>query len=112
MRLLSIEGRTLTVADADLLDGTPILDIKPYLPAADAFPTAKAGWVDEQQTEAYEVFAAPEFLEAAQRILALGGPDLLATARTSRSPSRCRAARSSTTSMLPDCSPVAASSAT
>lgn len=82
VRLLSIEGRTLTVADADLLDGTPILDIKPYLPAADAFPAARAGWVDEQHAETYEVLAAPEFLEAAQRILALGGPDLLATART------------------------------
>ena len=31
----------------DLLDGTPILDIKPYIPYCDAFPDAKAGWVDE-----------------------------------------------------------------
>jgi tRNA (Thr-GGU) A37 N-methylase len=35
------------VRGLDLLDGTPILDIKPYVPYADAFPTAAAGWIDE-----------------------------------------------------------------
>ena len=30
----------------DLLDGTPILDIKPYIPAFDSFPEARAGWMD------------------------------------------------------------------
>ena len=30
----------------DLLDGTPILDIKPYVPYADAFPSSRAGWID------------------------------------------------------------------
>lgn len=46
-RLLSVKGRTLTVADPDLLDGTPILDIKPYLPYAEAFPEAEIGWLAE-----------------------------------------------------------------
>jgi tRNA-Thr(GGU) m(6)t(6)A37 methyltransferase TsaA len=46
--LVSIEGRVLKVADTDLLDGTPILDIKPYLPYAEAFPDAKMGWLDEE----------------------------------------------------------------
>jgi tRNA (adenine37-N6)-methyltransferase len=45
-RLLSIDGRVLRIAETDLLDGTPVLDIKPYLPYADAFPQAKAGWLD------------------------------------------------------------------
>jgi tRNA-Thr(GGU) m(6)t(6)A37 methyltransferase TsaA len=50
--LLEIKGRTVRVADTDLLDGTPILDLKPYLPYAEAFPNARAGWVDEiQQAE-------------------------------------------------------------
>ncbi len=35
------EGPVLTVAGADLMNGTPILDIKPYLPYADAFPDAR-----------------------------------------------------------------------
>jgi len=43
VRLLGIDGLTLSIADHDLLDGTPILDIKPYLPYADAYPTASIG---------------------------------------------------------------------
>jgi tRNA-Thr(GGU) m(6)t(6)A37 methyltransferase TsaA len=38
--------RLLRVAGHDLLDGTPIVDIKPYLPWADAIPTATAAWAD------------------------------------------------------------------
>lgn len=30
----------------DLLNDTPVLDIKPYVPAFDAFPSARAGWMD------------------------------------------------------------------
>jgi tRNA-Thr(GGU) m(6)t(6)A37 methyltransferase TsaA len=46
-RLLGIKGRTLKLGATDLLDGTPILDIKPYLPYADSFPDARAGWLDD-----------------------------------------------------------------
>ena len=45
--LISIDGLKLRVANVDLLDGTPILDIKPYLPAVEAYPGAKAGWIDD-----------------------------------------------------------------
>ena len=47
VRLLQVEGRHLHVRGIDLIDGTPILDLKPYLPYADAFPDAKAGWIDD-----------------------------------------------------------------
>jgi tRNA-Thr(GGU) m(6)t(6)A37 methyltransferase TsaA len=47
LRLLEVRGRTLRVGEVDLLDGTPVLDLKPYIPYADAFPDARAGWVDE-----------------------------------------------------------------
>jgi tRNA-Thr(GGU) m(6)t(6)A37 methyltransferase TsaA len=47
VELVSIEGRTLHLRGVDLLDGTPVLDIKPYIPYADAFPEARAGWIDE-----------------------------------------------------------------
>ncbi|MDD2499707.1 MAG: tRNA (N6-threonylcarbamoyladenosine(37)-N6)-methyltransferase TrmO [Geobacter sp.] len=47
VELVGIEGRTLHLRGVDLLDGTPVLDIKPYVPYADAFPAAKAGWIDE-----------------------------------------------------------------
>ena len=49
VRLLSIEqdpnlGSVLVVAGADLLDGTPIFDIKPYLPYSDCHPEASCGF--------------------------------------------------------------------
>lgn len=47
VRLVAVEGFTLHVEEIDLLDGTPILDLKPYVPYADAFPDARAGWIDE-----------------------------------------------------------------
>jgi tRNA (adenine37-N6)-methyltransferase len=46
VQLLRVEGTDLHVRGIDLLDGTPILDIKPYIPYADAFPDSKAGWID------------------------------------------------------------------
>lgn len=46
VRLLRVEGRVLHVRDLDLVDGTPVLDVKPYLPYADAFPDANAGWLE------------------------------------------------------------------
>jgi tRNA (adenine37-N6)-methyltransferase len=47
VRLIRVEGLTLHVRGVDLLDGTPILDIKPYIPYADAFPESRAGWIDD-----------------------------------------------------------------
>lgn len=47
LRLTAMEGRTLKVRGIDLLDGTPVLDIKPYVPYADAFPDARSGWIDK-----------------------------------------------------------------
>lgn len=45
--LISVDGLTLTVGALDLMDGTPILDIKPYLSTVDAFPESSLGWVGE-----------------------------------------------------------------
>lgn len=46
VRLVSVEGTELVVAGADLMDGTPILDIKPYLPFTDARPEASGGFAE------------------------------------------------------------------
>ena len=46
IRLVDVRGLELHIADHDLLHGTPVLDVKPYLPFCDAHPNAKAGWVD------------------------------------------------------------------
>ncbi len=45
--LSSPEGPYLEVSGADLLDGTPIYDIKPYLPTADCYPDALGGFADD-----------------------------------------------------------------
>ena len=45
VRLLGVQGRTLRVAEVDILDGTPLLDIKPYVPEFDCFPVKRVGWL-------------------------------------------------------------------
>ncbi|MEM1416071.1 MAG: tRNA (N6-threonylcarbamoyladenosine(37)-N6)-methyltransferase TrmO [Myxococcota bacterium] len=45
LRLLRVEGRFLHVEGLDVLDGTPLLDVKPYVPWADAWPDARTGWL-------------------------------------------------------------------
>ena len=46
VELKHVRGCTLTIGAHDILDGSPILDIKPYVPYADVAPDARAGWVD------------------------------------------------------------------
>lgn len=55
VKLVRIEGTELVVAGADLMDGTPILDIKPYLPYADARPDAAGGFADPLRDYALHV---------------------------------------------------------
>ncbi len=49
VRLLGVErgGRLLRLGPCDLVEGTPVFDIKPYVPAYDSFPGSRAGWIDE-----------------------------------------------------------------
>ena len=47
VELIEVGEQSLRVRGIDLLDGTPILDIKPYVPYADAFPDSRAGWIDQ-----------------------------------------------------------------
>jgi tRNA-Thr(GGU) m(6)t(6)A37 methyltransferase TsaA len=46
VRLVRVDGLTVHVAGLDILDGTPVLDLKPYVPAADVIATASAGWLE------------------------------------------------------------------
>lgn len=47
VELIDVDGLQITVRGHDLLDGTPILDIKPYIPYADSFPEAAEGWLED-----------------------------------------------------------------
>lgn len=55
VRIDEKDGPILVVSGVDLLDGTPIYDIKPYLPYADAHPDAKGGFADSHQSDRVEV---------------------------------------------------------
>jgi len=78
VELLSVKGLRLIVKGTDLLDKTPVLDIKPYLAYADAFPESRVRWVDEvDQQPSFKVVwadkgqALPEDVRThAERVLA------------------------------------------
>ena len=48
-KLLGINGLNIHVENPDLLDGTPILDIKPYIPYADSYSDSRTGWLQQVQ---------------------------------------------------------------
>lgn len=55
VKLIAIKGRTLFIEGGDLLDLTPILDIKPYIPEYDSFPASSSGWVASLSQKKYDV---------------------------------------------------------
>ena len=69
-------NRKLFISEHDLLDGTPVLDIKPYIPQADAFPDAAAGWRDELVLPTWKLEYLPLFRQQAEFLAAIGAPDM------------------------------------
>jgi tRNA (adenine37-N6)-methyltransferase len=82
VRLLRVEGLRLHVLGADMMDGTPVLDIKPYVPYSDAFAQSGSGWLAAKDPlPGYTVeFAEPAGTQL-RWILERGGPDLRERAR-------------------------------
>jgi tRNA-Thr(GGU) m(6)t(6)A37 methyltransferase TsaA len=69
VELCSVEGRTLRVRNVDMLDETPVLDIKPYVPYTDSIPTASSGWLEAAERPpdpiaSFRVEFGPRALEA------------------------------------------------
>ena len=54
VKLISISGCTLTVDDVDMIDGTPLLDIKPYVPKIDSCDCLRIGWLGESRNPGNE----------------------------------------------------------
>ncbi len=52
VRLMRIEGSRLHVVDVDIVDGTPLLDIKPYVPDFDAEEAVRIGWLEGKSKRA------------------------------------------------------------
>jgi len=47
-----VKGNILHIEDVDVLDGTPLLDIKPYVPRFDVFEAKRVGWLTELERKA------------------------------------------------------------
>jgi tRNA-Thr(GGU) m(6)t(6)A37 methyltransferase TsaA len=57
VRLTAVRGAVLHVTGVDLLDGTPVLDIKPYVPAFDVFDAERTGWLAQGAVKVHQVRA-------------------------------------------------------
>lgn len=60
VKLVKISGLKIQVQGTDLLDGTPIYDIKPYIPYADSISDANAGWIDTLNHNETEIVLSEE----------------------------------------------------
>ncbi|XGC81256.1 tRNA (N6-threonylcarbamoyladenosine(37)-N6)-methyltransferase TrmO [Bdellovibrio bacteriovorus] len=65
VELVSVEKDGIIVSGADLVDGTPILDVKPYLPEIESIPEARTGWLGDVQKDPITV----EFSEKAETLM-------------------------------------------
>lgn len=73
VELVEIKNDVLILAGADLVDGTPILDVKPYLPAFESVPSARGGWMAEVKKKEIAVEFTQEALEILQIWMARSG---------------------------------------
>jgi tRNA-Thr(GGU) m(6)t(6)A37 methyltransferase TsaA len=63
VKLCKVVGRKIYIEGFDLLDGTPIYDIKPYIPYCDSFPEARTGWLEGIDQSANQVRLEPQAAE-------------------------------------------------
>jgi tRNA-Thr(GGU) m(6)t(6)A37 methyltransferase TsaA len=61
VRLLGVNGSVLELAGVDLLDGTPVLDLKPYVPEFDAVAAERTGWLAAAAERVHRVRADGRF---------------------------------------------------
>ncbi len=61
VRLVKIEKNILHIKDVDIVDGTPLLDIKPYVPEFDIVEVEKIGWLLEKMRKVHKVKADERF---------------------------------------------------
>jgi len=75
-RLERVEGDTLYLSGIDLVDGTPILDVKPYIPSYDRVAEAKTGWTDRVEARSFQVEFEPKAREQLAALEREGRGDL------------------------------------
>ena len=70
VELVKIKDHVLYFAGADLVDGTPILDLKPYLPHIESHPAARGGWAQEVASNSIRVEYSALSMEKLQKWIA------------------------------------------
>lgn len=75
VKLVGVRGLSLDVLGVDMLDGTPVLDLKPYVSYTDAIVDASAGWLGADPARAWTVAFAPR-ARAQLELLVTFGVDL------------------------------------
>ncbi len=63
VRVAKRDGNLLVVKDIDVLDNTPLIDIKPYVPQFDIKTDTRAGWLEESQKKAQTLSSDNRFIE-------------------------------------------------
>jgi tRNA-Thr(GGU) m(6)t(6)A37 methyltransferase TsaA len=84
VRLLEIRGLSLVIGASDLIDGTPVFDVKPYLRTVDCHPEASLGWVQEVEDNSsagYCVEVTPKAAEQLEWLKSVWQVDFLSRAR-------------------------------
>lgn len=61
VRLYEISGNVLHVGELDILDGAPVLDIKPYVSQYDSYPAQRCGWLDGDRAQKGVIVADDRF---------------------------------------------------
>ncbi|MFA5182354.1 MAG: tRNA (N6-threonylcarbamoyladenosine(37)-N6)-methyltransferase TrmO [Syntrophales bacterium] len=61
VRLVGVEGKIIKVENVDIVDGTLLLDIKPYVPAFDVIAEASSGWVQGKDERVLDIRADDRF---------------------------------------------------
>jgi tRNA-Thr(GGU) m(6)t(6)A37 methyltransferase TsaA len=63
VKILRVLEKSILVSGVDLIDGTPLVDIKPYLPHVESFPEARAQWIENYPEKSVEVEWSKDALE-------------------------------------------------
>ena len=69
VRLEKIDGLKIYISESDMLNETPVLDIKPYLPYSDSFPNVSTGWVKTDLKNIYQVKFGKQVKQSAEKLL-------------------------------------------
>lgn len=81
VKLEKIEGLQIFISGSDILNDTPVVDIKPYLPYSDSFPDVSTGWVKTDLKNIYQVKFIKKAKEKALELLEKEKTNLLNYAR-------------------------------